>query len=316
MDQSSLLAMLHRTPSVHQLCYGVFLQEALEIAPDLWAVPLQSLGFAAEANYTVQYGLQIAGVSFDQTAVQNMVEQGGQALPVVAIVRFLNADAAPEELERNSSEELQRTRRILSWSTGDELTPFAMLVCTTTRSFTRILPPSSRRRLRLGFGNTGDDFNQQVGRIYSAAMGDQHFEYALSLLHDAHRELNPVFKIARLFNCLECLASSLKAKHGGASRKAVKDLLDLPEGAMSEEVIGDKRYRYDPVEIAGRVRDKVFHGASFREEHLNAESKHVFELLQLHPESLISAMLAYCELEIARWANGVSRGRGAASKSA
>jgi len=60
--------------------------------------------------------------------------------------------------------------------------------------------------VRLGFGNTGEDHPAQADRICQAAEADDHFEYALSLLHNANQEANPQFKIARLFNGLECLA--------------------------------------------------------------------------------------------------------------
>lgn len=115
---------------------------------------------------------------------------------------------------------------------------------------------------------------------------------------------------ARLFNCLECLAYRLKSKHGDKSRKAVKDLLGQPDGATVEQQVDGEKYRYDAIEIAGRLRDKLFHGVPFREDDLNLESRPVFRLLSAHPELILDSLQTYCELEIARWANGVSRGLG------
>lgn len=303
-----LIDALRRRPAVHQLCCGIFIQEPVWFLEDLLAVPLRALGFAAQANYIAQYAVEIAGAEVDANSVANLTAQGADALPIVAIAHFRHVDAPPEELERLSEQSLAQARRVLGWMSGDEITPFALLTSTTTQSFFRLLLPHSRRRQRLGFGNTGVSYQLQIVRLYQAAKNDEHFEYALSLLHDALHEPNPQFKIARLFNCLECLAYRLKGKHNGKSRKAVKDLLDLPDGAMVEEQINGERYRYDAIEIAGRLRDKLFHGAIFRAEDLNEESRNIFTLLDTHPQQLVNSVLSYCEIEISRWANGASRG--------
>ncbi len=72
--------------------------------------------------------------------------------------------------------------------------------------------------------------------------------------------------------------------------------------------IAGKEYQYDRIEIAGRLRDKLFHGVPFRKKDLNAVSKHVFELIENNPESIAASLGNDCELEFARWANGVSNG--------
>lgn len=303
-----ILSALRKRPAVHQLCYGIYIQEPIWVQTDLLAVPLQALGFASQANYTTQYAREIAGAPVDQEMHTKLVAQGESSLPIVAVVYFPITDAAPEELERLANPILVQARRILGWTSGDEIIPFALVTSTTKHSFFRMLLPASRQRQRLGFGNTGDAYHSQIMRIGEAAKQDEHFEFALSLLHDALREANTQFKIARLFNCLECLAYKLKSKHGEKSRRAVKDLLGLPDGAMSEVHVNGQRYRFDVIEISGRLRDKLFHGVPFSEEDLNLESRPVFRLLETDPETILDSVLSYCEIEIARWANGVSKG--------
>ncbi|MEK6789861.1 MAG: hypothetical protein AABY68_13015 [Pseudomonadota bacterium] len=303
-----VLATLKRRPAVHMLCCGAYLQEPVQLQPDLWAIPLKALGFSTQSNYIAQYASEVAAASVDQDAVAKLTIQGIDSLPVVAIIQMPLRDNSPETLERESSAALERARRIIGWASGDEVTPFALLTCTTAQSYFRLLPPHSRRRVRLGFGNTGDDHKNQIERIYRAAETDEHFEYALSLLHDANQEVNPHFKIARLFNCLECLAYKIKAQYEGKSRKAVKALLGLPTGATMETQIDGEKFRFDVIEVAGRIRDKLFHGATFRPTDLLVEHRNVFKLLATHPDQIVSALLGYCELEIARWANGASLG--------
>ncbi len=299
---------LRKRPAVHQLCYGIYIQEPVRLSENLLAVPLQALGFSAHAHYTAQYAIEIVGVQVDSNVRENLAAQGNDALPVVSIVSFLHVDARPEELEALSAPQFIQARRILGWTSGDEVTPFALLTCTVNQSDLKLLLPQSRHRKRLGPGNTGGSYYSQLLQIYQAAQRDEHFEFALSLLHDALREENPQFKIARLFNCLECLSYKLKKKHGGKSRKAVKDLLGFQDDEMSEEYTNGVRYRYDVIEIAGRLRDKLFHGAIFRAEDLNSESRNIFTLLETSPQKFLDSMQSFCELEIAQWANGSSRG--------
>jgi hypothetical protein len=303
-----LIDVLRRRPAVHQLCQGIFIQEPVWLSENLLAVPLKALGFSGQAHFTAQYAVEVAGVQVDSNGVENLAIQGKDAFPIISIVRFWQIDAPVEVLDRLSEQQFTQARRVLGWSSGDQITPFSMLTCTADQSFFRLLLPHSRRRHRLDFGNTGVSHHSQISQIYQASRNDEHFDYALSLLHDALREANPHFKIARLFNCLECLAYKLKSKHGGKSRKAVKELLGLPDGAMTEENINGLKFRYDAIEISGRLRDKLFHGVIFRPEDLNQESRNVFTLLESHPQNIVASVLGYCEVEIARWANGSSRG--------
>lgn len=312
MNHSALVQLLSKKPSVHQLCYGIYLQAPLRLQENLIAVPLTALGFGSQAQFMAKYAREVAGALVDESATDALTQQGAQAFPTIAIVYFHAEDGEPIELEKLSAEVFVQTRRILGWVAGDAVEPFAMLTCTESHSAFRLIMPNSRRRLRLGFGNTEAEFQTQLEKISERARCDPHFEYALSFLHDALRESNALFKIARLYNCLECLAANLKAKHSGKSRKAVKDLLGLEGGAIEKLHMVGVSYEYDVIEIAGRIRDKLFHGAAFREDALNAASKPVFALLETNPEHVISSLLAFCEVEISRWANGVSRGNSTA----
>ncbi len=309
IEKEKIHTILRRRPAVHQLCSGAFIQEPLRLTDLLYAVPLSPIGFGAQAHFTAQYTTELTGDQVDQCGLHNLLSQGARALPVVALVNFSDDNTDPEVLENAANSALNLGRRIISWASGDEISPFGVVTLTSDRSFFRLLAPHSNLRQRLGFGNTGQNFDSQISRIYDTARNDHHFDFALSLLHDAATELNPLFRIARYYNVLECLAAKLKASFNGHSRKAVKALIGLEEPSLSEVVIQGEKFRYDPVEIAGRLRDKLFHGVQFREDHLNDASRGVFRLLEISPNTIADSMKSYCEIEIARWANGASKGR-------
>lgn len=309
MNRSEAIQFLQNRPAVHQLCFGSWLQEAFRLSFDVVAVPLAELGYEREAVYTAQYVSDVLGAKVDAGAVQSLAQSGAEAGPVIVLCAPVSVEAEPEALEGLARDRLDRARQVLSWVTGDEITPFAMVVASKAGTKFRMIPPLSRRRHRLfELGGTKEDLQNTLSQLMQAAVDDEHFTFALSLHHDAVKETNPRFRIGRLFNVLECLASRLKSAERPA-RKAVKYLIGLEEGATSTVGIDGKEYRYDEIEIGGRIRDKLFHGVPFRREDLSKETQSAFELYENHPEIMAENLAMHCELELAKWANGTSRGR-------
>lgn len=304
------VSYLRAKPAVHQLCAGAWLQAPFRLSSDVVAVPFGELGFTRQAEHLSRYVIEIIRGQVDQPAFESLTKAGANALPVIALCAPIAVDARPEELEALAAERLDRGRQALAWATGEEIVPFGMVVVGSGATHFRMLPPHSRRRQRLfGLGGARDDFQASLSSIVKVAEVDEHFAYALSLHHDALREVNPRFRIGRLFNVLECLAYRLKSE-ARPSRKAVKYLIGLEDEPPVMANIGGKEYRYDCVEIGGRVRDKLFHGVPFRAEHLNLESRAAFELYEHQPQVIADGLAVHCEIQIARWANGSSRGLG------
>lgn len=308
MNPQDVMMILKHKPSVHKLCYGAFIQETIQLNENVFAVPLKALGFSDESEYTAKYVIDICGGNVDQQQFDGLKKQGKNALPVIVLVVRLNvSDDTPEAMEKHAESELAIPEKIVGWAAGEELTQFAYVTNKIEQQYFRVVPPHSRRRQRLGFGNTGTDYSNQIQRMIECAEKDEHFLFALSLYKDALNESNQTFKIARYFSVLESLAYKIKSQEC-PSRKAVKQLLGLEDGALVCFKVAEKEYRFDRIEISGRLRDKLFHGVPFKEKDLNQASKHVFELLENQPEAIANSLRDDCELEFARWANGASNG--------
>ena len=307
MDKEDLNNLLNKRPSVHRLVYGAYLQEPQFFSKNVFAVPLKTFGYEVQAKYLALYSSEISKSKINQDFLSALIKQGENSLPVISVIYFPDSDDTAEKLEEKSRFDLNLAIQAISWTSGNRPEEFGTVIRTVKEEYIKLATPQTTRRTRLGFGNTGEDFNNQIERIIETSKKDEHFSYALSILYDANFEANPRFQIARYFNCLECLAYKLKSEN--QSRKAVKKLIGLENGAMCEVSINGKKYRYDVIEIAGRIRDKLFHGAGFKKKDLNTESKDAYELYELHPEQIASSMQGYCEIEIARWANGASRGQ-------
>ncbi len=300
------IPLAHR-PAVHQLLYGAYIQEPLHLRTNVSAYPLSPLGFHSEANYAARYASEIVGASVDQTALDGLRQQSAAARPVVAVAVRLALDAPPDQLERSAATDLSNARMVLGWVAGELPEAFALVTASVQGVHFRTLAPQSRRRQRLGFGNTGPDYYAQLYRILELVESDERFAFALSLFKDALREDNAEFRVARFFSCLEALAYRLKK--GVGARTAVRDLLGLEDSALATIPIDGLECRFDRVELAGRIRDKLFHGAPFDPAELDPGAKRAYHYLRLHPEQMRDILQADCELEIARWANGASRGQ-------
>lgn len=312
ITHEEVAALIAHRPAVHRLCYGTFLQAPVWISSEVLAVPLASFGFEAELGYVAVYLRQFFGIELTPAEVQAGRVQGVEALPVITVIHFPEVTAPPQELEAGARASLERAEQIIAWATGDRLNVFAYVTVTDDEPpFFRMVPPHSRRRLRLGFGNTDGAFQGNVDRIRQAADEDPRFAFAIATFGDAAHEPNPLFKVCRLFNVLESLAYALK---GGPvkSRQAVKIMLGLEGGAICHLNVDGREISYDRIEIAGRLRDKYFHGSPFREDDLIEQVRPVFYLIEQRPAFIADALLTDCELALTRWANNASPARDAA----
>jgi hypothetical protein len=134
-----------------------------------------------------------------------------------------------------------------------------------------------------------------LSQVYQKAATSERLRFVLSSFRDAIAEIDNRFRAARLFTVLECLAT--ENKNGGlGSRQAVRHLLGI-SSEPRQWVFDGTPYVFEIIEVAGRLRDKLFHGVPFVESDLNEQSRPVFSLLATSHE--IGDILAeYCRLGI------------------
>ena len=295
-------------PSVHLLCSGVFLQAPIQLLSGESYVPLKPLGVEGQAKWLAAYAVQ-CGARLDQDAVATLSQKGDMAHPCISIIHPISHWTTPQDAENSVNHRLEKLRELISWATGNDIQPFGAIVLgpNTDEAYFRMIAPQTSNRTRLGFGNTGTDFVNSLTRILDHADRDEHFAFALSLLHDANAERNIRFKIARYFSCLESLAYRIKKAKG--SRDAVRQLLGLSQGKTGQISIQDRTYDYDVVLGSGILRDLLFHGVPINFSKAKPSEKDTFDLLQNHPDIYVQDLQSRVELEIARWSNGASNGQ-------
>ena len=299
---------LRTRPSVQLLCSGVFLQAPVQLPTGESYVPLKPLGFENPARFLGDY-VQFCGAQVDQGAINALIEQGIAALPCISIICPVSRWTSPQDAEKAVDTKLVKLRELISWATGNDVQPFGMVVLgpSTNEAYFRMIIPNGCNRTRLGFGNTGSEFVNSLARIITCADKDEHYAFALSMLHDANAEQNLRFKIARYFSCLESLA--YRIKKGQGSRDAVRQLLGLLRGKTGQVSVAGRTYDYDVVLGAGKLRDFLYHSAPLNFSKSKGSEKDTFDLLQNHPEIYVEDLQSRVELEIARWSNGTSHGQ-------
>ena len=293
-------------PAVHQICAGAFVQERLNLGAAIWAIPLRPLGFMSEAAVTAQYAREIGAV-VDQGALDNLISQGANSRPLVALVRHCAVDVDPALLEEAASEDLRIARHVIAWSSGETPEPIAMVTARKSETYFRMIPPTSRNRQRLGLGNERERHEPVMQRLFKAMAEDQRFSFAVSIYVDALKADDPEFRVARFYACLESLTYRIRSRHGDKSRAAVRDLIGMPEGAAFSVNAEGQQLTMDRIEVGGRIRDKLIHGVPFNERDLTVEARRAYTYLRTQPAQLRDMLMTDCELEIARWANGTSR---------
>ena len=271
-------------------------------------IPIKPLGFETPAKWLALYA-QECGAPVDDPSLQKLIAQAAESNPCVAIILPIAEWNGPKIAESSVTSEIERLRELLSWGTGNDVEPFGFVILGPSKNeaYFRTLPPRSTKRTRLGFGNIGNDFVNSLASILKCAELDEHFAFALSMLHDANKEKNIRFKIARLYSCLEALC--YKIKKGQGSRDAVRQLIGIKKGKTGQTNIDGRTYDYDVVLGSGILRDILFHGVPADFSKAKPEEQDTFDLLSTHPEVFVSDLQSRVEIEVAKWSNGKSNGQ-------
>jgi len=298
IDENAM-QLLRKQPAVHELCAGGFLRETVHFDDGLSAIPLQPLGSDDRIDFLVKYARDLVGAKFDEPVAFGARLRGLISLPAVSLVCTPSGDGSPIEIEASVRSRLDLARQVISCTVVQPFVPFALFIhAQNSKGYYRLFEPAHRATRSRILSIVELETPHLIARVYTKARDDEIYRFALSLLHDAVAEANARFRIARLFNVLECLASENKTG-GLPSRKAVRFLLGFPvEGDVKEWTIEGKQYSFDIIELAGRLRDRLFHGAPFSPEDLSMNVRSAFSILEGAPLYIADTLTEYCKVAL------------------
>ncbi len=289
-------AAIRTRPTVHRLYRGAWLREDTRLSDDLIAVPLQPIGSDDPVDFLADYA-ELIGARFDKAGVLGARLKGIVASPVIALVLSPRGSDGQGDLLAHSRQALALGGTVLSSMAGQKLLRLADLVHEGNGDAYYSLAPDGATPSRI-LSILGSETPELHQKVFAQAQESEEYRFALVLFRDAVTEPNPRFRLARLFNVLEGLASENKAE-GLGSRKAVRTLLGMCEsGEVREFDIEGRKYQIDLVELAGRFRDKLFHGVPFKQHHLTDETKHGYEALEIAPTYLGDNLAEYCRVAL------------------
>lgn len=309
MDNVSLDQFIRRRPSVHQICVGAFLQSAMFVSDEVMAVPLGDLGTSDVALLIGNYVSADLQVEIKERDVAALKQYGQQSNPCLALVWHPTVDAPATTLVPYANERFDKARRTVSWVTGDAVSAVGVVVLHMEGAEFQVFRTITRRRQRFHFsGHDQDLFELQTVNVSVAGNLNQNLGLCLQMFHDAAKEDNPQYRIVRLYGVLECLSADHKSKTVG-SRDAIRTLLSFDPGRPCNVTLADSLIVFDLVAVAGRLRDKLFHGAILREENLCIPDRGAFRVIAEAPHLIADELQWRIEHAIALRAANLMRDR-------
>lgn len=277
---------IRRRPAVHKICVGAFLQQPTPLTPEILAVPLSAVGYAGMTKLLVEYLANDLEIPVPPDGIEKMLESGKDANPGAALVWHAARDDTADVLLGSSSAAFRRAQRLLSYVSGDRTDVVASLVLHETAQSHELFSPLSRRRQRLWFSREeADAFHTSIVRLATLQEEDSRVALALQLYLDALNDKSDEFRLVKLFNVLECLASAHK-KDGVGSRDAVRALLSAAPGQHWSVEFRGTKIAFDIISVAGIFRDKVMHGSRVERDTFALPDREVIDVLAFEPFKL------------------------------
>ncbi|MFM2198994.1 MAG: hypothetical protein RLZZ505_2426 [Verrucomicrobiota bacterium] len=291
-DEIGLL--LKKPPGIHVFFKGAYLQSPVILKNGAVMVPFREIGMLLEA-YRLGQHLKLLGHGVSKENIEDFALTAKEAEPVVVVaIPFDCKDIllATKEIETLVS----HYKAVLSWASSSPAIEFGRIYYDPgDRKISMLLKWQMRERwIRCGEDNTSINFANQVMAVLEKCQKDRKFSFALSLYNYAQNESDPVFRIAKIYMCLESLATMNKT--GLQTRDAIRKATGLVSGKMTEIQANGKKYQCDLLFGASEIRNHLFHGNPFdRDAFTKAARDDTFDAIENEPEEFARKLSSYCE---------------------
>jgi len=295
--------------SLVELLVGPQLTNPIFFSDNVAAFPVGELGNTHHIAFGGRF-LKALTINTDQTFFQLAIEQGQKFNSVAAIV-YRNLTSA--ELQSAADGRLpiqERAKALLSFYLAAPTLAIARLQW-PSEGLTAVEFLGPRYR---GVPRTDADpiSPELIGLCANDREDDDKLHYWIATLEQAHAIDEEYFRIARLFSLLEAIAapiiSDLTRQYPDTpiTRTAIRLMLgyfvefDVPRFTIQPSAI----FEFDHIELAGRIRQKIFHGGGHLTRAEVPASLHSgIDLLERRPDMISHVLRRDAELEIARWAS-------------
>jgi len=277
------------------------------------AFPLGSLGNQTNIDFGIRL-LGRLGVSTDQAFVDTARQQGQPFHQLTAIVYVELQDSEFDLAAKGLSRSVDRIRTLLSFYTASEhISLIRFNWFEPGRGAAEFLAPRYRGLApRSELDPINHDF---LRRCATEKFDDQQLHYFMEMLKQTYSVDDYQFRIARLFSILEAMAGPIQGqfeKQTGtpSARTAIRFMLgyflefDIPRFT----ILPSREFEFDHIELAGRLRHKIFHGGGeLAYGDVPQSLRSGVDLVKLRPDMIAHQLRKDCERELHKWVLGESR---------
>lgn len=271
------------------LVYGPHLDETIEIFGKILLIPLKSL---YQNNY-IEY-LKDFFVTFDYKYadynIDTFIKDYSDNIPVCyIIIKSEDSNCEISEFDKHYQGLIDNAKLFLSLISGQSAIEFFKVAKIHGKIFYKTELTQFNKVHRLWLSN-----EEKSNFISNTEKTIENQRFSISLFHDANKEVNLIYKIARYFMVLESITGS-----NNESRKHIKAFFESNDYSWlmyHTNNIENYSQNIDTIEIAGIIRAKLFHGVRLKYEYFKKDiSVEDFEIIMNSPEHLSRHMRDLCE---------------------
>lgn len=238
------------------LVYGTFIQEITEIYSTTLLIPLSNLYHNNFVDYIESFGKKF-NFKFSVDNLENFNRDYKDNIPVTFILhRVDDSEKTNKIFEANNYNEIEKAKLYLSYHSGQSSYDFFKVIKNNHKIYykTELLQFNELYRLWIS-EEEKDEFKSITENIIINQ------KFSITLLQDANREFNNIYKIARYFLVLESIVGSEVG-----SRKAIRNFFITNNHSFVYNFQNDlgENVPIDSIELAGLIRAKLFHGVDLK----------------------------------------------------
>lgn len=271
------------------LVYGPHIDETIEIFGKILLIPLKSLYYNNYIEYIKDFFLTFEYKYADYN-IDTFIKDYSDNIPVCyIIIKSENLNCEISEFDKHFQGLIDNAKLFLSLISGQSAHEFFKVAKINGKIFYKTELTQFNKVHRLWLSN-----EEKSIFIANTEKTIENQRFSISLFHDANKEINHIYKIARYFMVLESITGS-----NSESRKHIKSFFSSNDYSWSmnhTNTIENYSQNIDAIEIAGIIRAKLFHGVQLKYEYFkNKISVADYEIIMNSPEHLSRHMRDLCE---------------------
>lgn len=271
------------------LVYGPHLDETIEIFGTILLIPLKSLYQNNIIEYLKDF-FETFNYKYADNNINTFIKDYSGNIPVCyIIIKSEDSNCEISEFDKHYEDLIDRAKLFLSLISGQSSFEFFKVAKINGKIFYKTELTQFNQVHRLWFTN-----EEKSNFITSTEKTIENQRFSISLFHDANKEVNYIYRIARYFMVLESITGS-----NIESRKHIKAFFASNDYSWSmnhTNTIDNYSQNIDAIEIAGIIRAKLFHGVQLKYEYfIKIISVVDYEIIMNSPENLSRHMRDLCE---------------------